>query len=147
MTSVAASGFLFPASWKVDVWIKADQAHQRTSWQRHSSSTFGWTALMFVSANLQNKSVRQHSNNFTTVISLSTAPVWTRPAAARETSRETLTRMRPRRPAHLERTKYFPPCLQRRHRCCWESPTSDGTPAPGNRSPDGRPWSAKRSPT
>lgn len=103
---------------------------------------------MFVSASLQNTSVRQHSNNFTTVISLSATPVWTRPAA-RDTSRESLacTTARPSRPAHLERTKYFPTCLQTQHRCCWESPASDGTPAPGNRSPDGRPWSAKRSPT
>lgn len=47
--------------------------------------------------------------------------------------------------AHLERTKYSLTCLQRRHRCCRESPSSDGMPAPDNRSPNAHRESSKQS--
>lgn len=47
--------------------------------------------------------------------------------------------------AHLERTKYSLTCLQRQHRRCQESPSSDGMPVPDNRSPNARRGSSKQS--
>lgn len=80
MTSAAAASVFCPQHlWRWKVGLKQIKEHPDN--EIHFFLAFGWNRQMFVFANLQNTSVRQHSDHFTTVISLSIAPVWTCPAA------------------------------------------------------------------